>query len=105
MSSDMKKFEFILEKIEDIELFISKFDNIYLLINDKMGFDATLNKLENNYNSLKDKDIKGAYDVRNFIAHDYEGINKSIIENILRYHIPSLKNTILKVINSVDKKQ
>ena len=28
--------------------------------------------------------------VRNFVAHDYDGINLSIIENSLRYDIPKL---------------
>lgn len=30
----------------------------------------------------------------NFIAHDYEGVNKSIIKNIVRFHIPTLKNNL-----------
>jgi len=105
--SDITKIQFILEKIDDIELFINKFDNLYSLLNDKMGFDATLmcllqigetlNKLENSYKFLDEKDIKGAYEVRNFIAHDYEGVNKSLIENILRFHIPTLKTTLEKI--------
>lgn len=40
--SDHKRIEFILEKIKDIETFISKFDTVYALLNDKMGFDANL---------------------------------------------------------------
>lgn len=31
----------------------------------------TLNKLQNTYETLNIDDIKGAYEVRNFIAHDY----------------------------------
>ncbi|MEJ5168211.1 MAG: HepT-like ribonuclease domain-containing protein [Arcobacteraceae bacterium] len=102
--SDINKIRFILEKIEDIESFINKFDSIVALLNDTMGFDATLmcllqigetlNKLEKSYENLDINDIKGAYDVRNFIAHDYEGVNKSIIENIVRFHIPTLKNNL-----------
>lgn len=105
--SDRKRIEFILEKIEDIETFISKFDTVYSLLNDKMGFDATLmcllqigetlNKLENEYDTLDKDDIKGAYNVRNFIAHDYEGVNKSLVENIVRTYIPKLKTILLSI--------
>ena len=38
--------------------------------------------------------VKGSYDVRNFIAHDYEGVDLRLIDNILRYLIPELKVTI-----------
>ena len=106
--SDVKRIKFILEKIEDIESFINKFNSIVSLLDDKMGFDAalmsllqigeTLNKLENEYETIDKNDIKGAYDVRNFIAHDYEGVNKSLIEAILRHHIPKLKETLTKII-------
>lgn len=75
-----------------------------------MGYDATLmcllqigetlNKLENNYDELQKEDIKGSYDVRNFIAHDYEGVNKSLIEGIIRFHLPKLKEVIFKVTSS-----
>ena len=36
------------------------------------------------------QDLKGIYDVRNFIAHDYDGVDLSIIENVIRYGLPSL---------------
>ncbi|GGD40094.1 hypothetical protein GCM10012288_12660 [Malaciobacter pacificus] len=106
--SDTKRIKFILEKIDDIELFINKFNSIVSLLEDKMGFDATLmcllqigetlNKLESEYKNIDKNDIKGAYDVRNFIAHDYEGVNKSLIEGILRHHLPKLKETLTKIL-------
>jgi uncharacterized protein with HEPN domain len=37
---------------------------------------------------------KGAYNVRNFIAHDYEGVNMAIIENIVRTMLTPLKIAI-----------
>lgn len=39
-------------------------------------------------------DIKGLKGVRNFIAHDYEGVNLSIIEDVLRYDIEKIKNIV-----------
>ena len=38
---------------------------------------------------------KAAYNVRNFIAHDYEGVNTAIIENIVRNLSAPLKDEIL----------
>jgi len=40
-------------------------------------------------------DLKGSYDIRNYIAHDYEGINLSIIEHIIRDKLPKMKAIIL----------
>ncbi len=44
-------------------------------------------------------DLKGLCDVRNFIAHDYDGVDLSIIEDVVRYGIPSLKSSIDKINN------
>ncbi len=38
--------------------------------------------------------------MRNFIAHDYEGVNLAIIENILRTMIDPLKSEIEKELHS-----
>ncbi|MDX9744279.1 MAG: hypothetical protein RBT59_10700, partial [Arcobacteraceae bacterium] len=35
-------------------------------------------------------DLKGIYDTRTFIAHDYEGVNLPIIEAAIRYGLPEL---------------
>jgi uncharacterized protein with HEPN domain len=56
----------------------------------------TLNKLKNEPFAEK-LPIKGTYDVRNFIAHDYEGVNKVIIEDIIRIQLPKLKQIILTI--------
>ena len=58
----------------------------------------TLNKLHNNYQLLDKDDIKGAYDVRNFIAHDYMGVDLGFIEAIIRMRLPQLKKTIEQII-------
>ena len=49
-------------------------------------------------NNFDDEDVKGAIDTRNFIAHDYEGINLPIIEFIIRERLPILQNEINKII-------
>lgn len=108
IKNDLEKFEFIIEKIEDLESFVIKYDKISLLLEDTMGRDAslmcllqvgeTLNKLHKDYEQLDKEDIKGAYNIRNFIAHDYEGVRLALIENIIRTKIPQLKETIKNII-------
>lgn len=93
MSSSIARLYFIHEKIGDIFAFRKRFSTIEDLLNDKMGFDAvlmsllqigeTLHKLGDSLYAI-DLPIKGAYDVRNFIAHDYEGVNKAIVDDIIQ---------------------
>ena len=101
--SDISRLEFILEMIEDIEYTIEENTSLAKALENRIGKHAllmclmqigeSLNKIETP--SLKEQlPIKGAYDVRNFIAHDYEGVDAGLIENILRYLIPELKMTI-----------
>lgn len=99
MSSSFEKLDFIVEKIDDIESFKARYKSIEDLLNDVMGYDATLMSLlqiGETLNKLRDESfaeklpIKGTYDVRNFIAHDYEGVNKMIIEDIIRTQLPKL---------------
>ena len=44
-----------------------------------MQIGENLNKLETNNEEIQ-KATQGAYAVRNFIAHDYEGVNLAFIE-------------------------
>ena len=113
MSSDILKFKFIIKMIDSIELYKNKYTAISSMLKDDMAFNATLlcllqigetlNKIKNNYVLLNQADIKGSYNVRNFIAHDYDGIRKSVIEDILRYHLSLLKNNIIKIINNLEQ--
>ena len=105
--SDISRLEFILEMIEDIEYTIEENSSIVNALHNRIGKHAllmclmqigeSLNKIQDE--PLKEKlPIKGAYDVRNFIAHDYEGVDARLIENILRYFIPELKMTIEEIL-------
>jgi len=55
-------------------------------------------KDSNILSNFDDEDVKGAINTRNFIAHDYEGINLPIIEFIIRDRLPILKNEIEKIL-------
>jgi uncharacterized protein with HEPN domain len=106
-ASDLLRVEFILEMIEDIEFIVEHDKSIILALEDRihkpallmslMQIGETLNKIESNI--IKSKlPIKGAYDVRNFIAHDYEGVDLALIEHIIRNMIPELKETIQEIL-------
>jgi len=52
-------------------------------------------------NHFDKDDIRGAIDTRNFIAHDYEGINLPIIEFVIRERLPILQSTIKDILNQI----
>lgn len=58
-------------------------------------FDKLLHNGELELLSYFDKqDIKGSYELRNFIAHDYEGVDLYIIEDVINKRLKIiLKNT------------
>ena len=100
------KIDFILDKIETIEEIISKVKITDALNDEKILRPAVLMHLMQVGESLNaiyrktpdivkkydlEEDVKGAYNVRNFIAHDYEGVNLAIIESILRNNLQNLK--------------
>jgi len=113
MSSDIEKLRFIEEKVNDLLSFREKFSTIVDLLDDKMGFDASLMcllQIGETLHKLKDSvyasqlPIKGSYDVRNFIAHDYEGVNKAIVEDIIRFHIPELKKILNTIFEDIENR-
>ena len=114
-NSDIKKLYFILEKINDAISYKDSYNSIEELLNSKIGFDATsmcimqvgetLNKLSMDF--IKKYDylpIKESYLTRNYIAHDYEGVNKYIIEIIIKEHFTKLKIDIEKILIKEDEK-
>lgn len=46
------------------------------------------------------QDIKGSYDLRNFIAHDYEGEDLYIVEDVIRKRLPVIKQSIQRILHS-----
>ncbi len=44
------------------------------------------------------EDIKGSYDLRNFIAHDYEGIDLHIVEEVIKERLPIIKKGTQKAL-------
>jgi len=44
------------------------------------------------------QDIKGSYELRNFIAHDYEGIDLYIVENVIEERLPVIAQAVKKIL-------
>jgi uncharacterized protein with HEPN domain len=68
-----------------------------------MQIGENLNKL-NSSNEEIIKASQGSYAVRNFIAHDYEGVNLALIENIVRNLLKPLKTELEKELIEIDLK-
>jgi uncharacterized protein with HEPN domain len=49
--------------------------------------------------NFEKQDIKGSYELRNFIAHDYEGIDLYIVVNVIEGRLPVIKQGIKKVLD------
>lgn len=115
----ISKIYLITEKIEYIEKIVENKGNVSLALEDiitsRPAILMHLTAIAEQFNKLKqshadeilsnfDKDdLKGLYDVRTYIAHDYEGVNIAIIEWIIRYGLPKLKIECQKIIdNSIE---
>ena len=106
---NLDRLNLILTKLEFIQEICSEKGIVRALEDIKQKRPAILmhfTSIAEQFSKVKDKqylelfdkdDIKGAIDTRNFIAHDYEGINMAIIEFIIRSRLPLLKNIILDI--------
>lgn len=110
----ISKIHLILEKIEYIEKIVEDASGITKALDDVITSRAAIlmhltaiaeqfDKLKKEHaddllSSFDDQDIKGMYDVRTYIAHDYEGVNLAIIEWIIRNGLPKFKKQCLDLI-------
>lgn len=98
------KLEFILQMIDDIDYILTQHRGIVTdALSHRISKPAVLMSLLQIGEVLGkmtfDDEVlmqyaKGAYNVRNFIAHDYEGVNMIIIENIVRTMLLPLRIAI-----------
>lgn len=103
----ISKIYLIVEKIEYIEQIVQNTGSITKALEDNIttrpailmhltAIAEQFDKLKKSHaddilNEFEKDDLKGLYDVRTYIAHDYEGINLAIIEWIIRYGLPKFK--------------
>ena len=111
----ISKIYLIIEKIEYIEKIVDNVGSITKALEDAMTIRPAilmhLTAISEQFDKLKKShanhilsefnkdDLKGLYDVRTYIAHDYEGINLAIIEWIIRNGLPKFKMQCKKVID------
>ena len=104
------KTKFILKMIDNIKRIITKHGGIVKALEDELEaqpailmallqIGESLNKIDKEVIKKYDleQEAKGSYDVRNFIAHDYERVRLEIIEDILRDSLDELQRKILKL--------
>jgi len=118
MSKAKYRLNKILKAIEDIDYILNEVDfKITKAIEDsilKPAIKMHIIRISEEFNKLKqenefkvlenfsNKDLRGLSAVRNFIAHDYDSVDDDIIENVVRYNIPSLKERILEIIKEFE---
>ncbi len=110
----ISKVYLILEKIEYIEQIVKNSGGIAKSLEDDVtnrpailmhltAIAEQFNKLKKAHaddilNAFDDNDIKGMYDVRTYIAHDYEGVNLAIVEWVIRDGLPKFKEQCKSII-------
>jgi len=112
--SNIISLKIALEKIILIEKVIEKYKYITKALEDELlgrpsilmhlvslaeQFSRLKSKNANDIlNNFEKEDLKGTYDIRNFIAHDYEDVNLALIELIIKEKLPKIKSVIIKVL-------
>jgi uncharacterized protein with HEPN domain len=114
MSKGVYRLESILNSIEDIEFIINNPDlKITKSIEDRVikpAIRMNLVKIAEQFTKLKNdnefeilqnfsnSDLRGINAVRNYIAHDYDSTDEQIIEDVIRYNLPKLKEIVLDIL-------
>jgi uncharacterized protein with HEPN domain len=109
------KAEFILKMLTNIQTIIVRHNGIVAALSDEiearpailmawLQIGETLNKIDADVLAQfgLETDAKGSYDVRNFIAHDYMGVDLGLVEMITRNHLPVLSEKISRMLSGDD---
>ena len=110
----MGRIKKIVLSIEDIEYIFEEFDvKVTEAIENKIIKPAIrmhLVKIAEQFYKLKDdnafkildnftdNDLRGISAVRNYIAHDYDSVDDSIIEDVIRHDLPNIKKQAKKLL-------
>ena len=111
-NKNLPKIEFIVERIEFIEKIVKRHKYVTIALNDEIEakpailmhlsqIGEEINKIDKEVLEELDllEDAKGAYNVRNFIVHSYEGVNLALIEKIIKEKLPILKDKFKRYLN------
>ncbi len=110
----LSRIEIIKKKIEFIQNIVSEKGSVVKALEDEQNarasilmhltsiaeqFDKLLHSGELDIlSNFEKQDIKGSYELRNFIAHDYEGIDFHIIEDVIVERLPIILKDVNKII-------
>jgi len=113
MSKTIQRLDKVLEAIEDISFILEHNElKVTYAIEDKIlkpAIRMNIVRIAEQFTKLKDdnefkileyfssNDLKGLSAVRNYIAHDYDSTDDNIIEDVIRYNLPVLQETINKI--------
>ena len=110
---DLVRLKSIHKKLTSIFTIIQRHDGIVKALEDDIEAQPAIlmllvaiaeqfNKLHkkdsNILNTFDLIDIKGMTDIRNFISHDYDGVNLALIESILRIDMPKILNQVESIL-------
>lgn len=112
----IERIRIIQKKINFINSIIKEKGSIRLALDDEQNsrasilmhltsiseqFDKLLHNGELEILSKFDKqDIKGSYELRNFIAHDYEGVDLYIVEDVIKERLPIIRKSTENILNN-----
>ena len=113
MSKAQQRLLSIQEAMNDIEFILHNVDfKVTRAIENRIlkpAIRMNIIKIAEQFNRLKDEnefallsnfnnnDLRGLNAVRNFIAHDYDGVNMIVVEDIIRIYLPRLKEKVLEI--------
>ena len=114
-SRGIERIETIGKKIRYIQNIVEKYGSIDSALADEESaraailmhltsiaeqFDKLMKNGEFEILSHFDKeDIKGSYDLRTFIAHDYEGVDLYIVEDVIRQRLPVIAERVEQILS------
>ncbi|PHS57630.1 MAG: hypothetical protein COB17_05290 [Sulfurimonas sp.] len=114
---DIVRLKSIHKKLNSIFTIVQRHDGIVKALSDEIEAQPAILMLliaiakqfkklqKNNSNILKnfqESDLKGIASVRNFIAHDYDGVQLAIIESTIRYKLPETLEIVKKLLLDVE---
>ena len=105
------------KKVSFIENIVAKYGTISLALEDEQNGRASilmhLTSISEQFDKLlhsgelellsnfEKEDIKGSYDLRNFIAHHYEGVDLYVVEDVIRERLPIIKKSVEKILEGM----
>ena len=109
---ELVRLKSIAKKIDDIYTIVDRHGGIVTALEDLEGQPAILMlivAISEQFDKLKkqnskileyfnEADVKGIIRVRNYIAHDYDGVNLAIIETDLRVNMPRIRVILQNII-------